>query len=281
MNIVLSYASWPLRLAGAADLYWRYTGVSLRAQMQYKASFWMLSLAQFLVTGMEFLGIWMLFARFGSLRGWSLAGVALLYGLVNVSFALADAFGRGFDMFSNLVKTGDFDRLLLRPRSLALQVAARELLLTRVGRLAQGVAVLAWALHALPIGWTAARMVFLLATIAGGTALFFALFVLQATVSFWTIESLELMNILTYGSTEAGQYPLTIYRTWFRLFFTFVAPLASVNIIPARVLLCANPPVLYSFAPLVGFFFLVVAPLRAGVPRGTCCCQRRVLRSLQ
>ncbi|XXX55556.1 ABC-2 family transporter protein [Sorangium sp. So ce124] len=59
--------------------------------------------------------------------------------------------------------------------------------------------------------------------------MFYGLLVLQATLCFWTVESLEIMNAWTYGGTEAAQYPLTLYRDWFRRFFTFVVPLASVS----------------------------------------------------
>src|SRR2546423_14338654 len=107
--------------------------------MQYRASFLMLAAGQLLITGIDFLGIWALFSRFGSLRGWRLPEVALFYGVTNVAFAIAEAFGRGFDQFSNLVKSGDFDRLLLRPRGTAFQVAGMELQLMRCGRLIQGI----------------------------------------------------------------------------------------------------------------------------------------------
>ncbi|HZP82029.1 MAG TPA: ABC-2 family transporter protein, partial [Chthonomonadaceae bacterium] len=123
-------------------LYGKMLGLSLRSQMQYRASFVMLTLGHLITTGVEFLGIWALFHRFGSLRGWTLPEVALFYGIANVAFALAEGFGRGFDTFANLVKSGDFDRLLLRPRDTAFQVAAQELQLMRVGRLLQGGAAL-------------------------------------------------------------------------------------------------------------------------------------------
>ena len=139
------------RLVDAVRLYCRYVGVSLRAQMQDKTSFWMMSFAQLLASGSAFIGMWVLFTRFGSLRGWSMAEVALFYGVINVAFAFADSFGRGFDIFSNMVKGGDFDRVLLRPRSLALQIGAQELLLTRIGRFTQAGLVLGWALHTLPV----------------------------------------------------------------------------------------------------------------------------------
>lgn len=129
----------------ATRLYLRLLGVSVRSQMQYRVSFVLLSIGCLLATSIEILAIWALFGRFESLAGWTLAEVALFFGLVNVAFSLADGFGRGFDLFSRLVKSGEFDRLLLRPRSTALQVAGQELTLMRVGRLVQGLAVLRWA----------------------------------------------------------------------------------------------------------------------------------------
>ncbi|MEE2831463.1 MAG: ABC-2 family transporter protein [Candidatus Latescibacterota bacterium] len=52
---------------------------------------------------------------------------------------LIDATSRGFSSFETMVKSGDFDRLLLRPHSAALQLAGQELSLLRVGRFALSV----------------------------------------------------------------------------------------------------------------------------------------------
>ena len=68
---------------------------------------------------------------------------------------------------------------------------------------------------------------------------------------------------MTYGGTEAGQFPLSIYRPWFRRFFTFVVPLACVSYFPALTILGRSDPFLASFpwlgwtAPLVGVAFLL------------------------
>ncbi len=245
-------------------LYFRLLGVSLRGQMQYRASFLMLAAGQFLITGMEFVGIWALFDRFGSLRGWSLPEVALLYGTVNVAFAFADAFSRSFDNFPNLIKQGEFDRVLLRPRGTALQVAGQELTLMRAGRLIQGLMVLLWAAGNLGLAWTPAKVTLLLGAVAGGACLFTGLFILQATMAFWTVETLEIMNTVTYGGTETAQFPMSIYRPWFRRFFTVVVPLACVNYLPMQAILgrADGPRLLGWLAPLAGPAFLLVA-LRA------------------
>src|SRR5204863_7858896 len=142
--------------------------ISLRGQLQYRANFVLQTLGHLLVTFIEFLGLWALFDRFGNLRGWALPQVAMMYGMISISFALSDAFSRGFDWFANTIRSGDFDRILLRPRSSVLQISGQEITLKRIGRLVQGMAVLIWAASATDVHWSAARILLLLAAIVGG-----------------------------------------------------------------------------------------------------------------
>jgi len=232
--------------------------------MEYRANTFLYVIGQFLITGIEFLAIWSLFDRFGSLEGWSLPQVALLYGMANISMALATAFTRGFEVFDQMVKAGGFDRLLLRPRSTALQVTAQHLHLARLGRLVQGLAVLVWAVAALDVEWGVGKPVLLVAAVLGGACLFSALFVLQATMCFWTTESLEIVNTVTFGGLETAQYPIAIYARWFRRFFTFVIPLACMNYFPSVAITGGPDPVgtpawVSWLSPLAGFLFLLLA----------------------
>ena len=218
-------------------LYLRYIGMSLRAQLQYRASVTMYACGNLLTTGLEFFAIWALFERFGQIQGWTLAEIALLYGMANVAFALAEIFARGFKVFDQMVKSGDFDRLLLRPRSTAFQVGAHHIDLIRLGRLVQGITVLAYAIATLPVDWSVAEALLLAAAIFGGACTFSGLFILYGTLSFWTVEGLEIANTVTYGGVETTQYPLSIYADGFRRFFTYVIPLAFLNYIPAVAIL--------------------------------------------
>ncbi len=254
------------------SLYLGYVSLSVRSQLQYRASTVLLALGNLVVTGVEFLGLWALFDRFGRIQGFSLPEVALLYGMANVSMALAEAFTRGFDHFDQLVKSGEFDRLLLRPRGTAFQVVAQDLQLLRLGRLAQGLVVLAWATSRLDVVWSIGPAALLVAAVLGGACLLSGLFVLQATLAFWTVESLEIMNTLTYGGVETAQYPLPIYDRWFRDFFTFVVPLACLNYFPHLAIAnvedpLGTPAVVAWLSPLAGPVFLAVslAAWRVGV----------------
>jgi ABC-2 type transport system permease protein len=257
----------------AIRLYRRYVGVSLRSQMQYPGSFALTSIGAFVATGVDFIAVWALFSRFRHIEGWQFGEIALFYGVISVAFAIADGLTRGFDLFGEMfVKTGDFDRLLVRPRSTVLQLLGYELRATRIGRLAQGLLVWFVATQLTPIAWTWSTWATLLFAVAGGAALFSGILVLQATLAFWTVESLEIANTLTYGGVEAAEYPLDIYARWFRNFLTFVVPLGCVSYFPVAAVLghadrTGLPPELLRLTPALGFVFLGVSLLvwRLGV----------------
>ncbi len=215
----------------------RLAAASVRSEMEYRGSFFMHGIGHFFMALTEIGGIWALFARFGSIRGWSLAEVALLYGMANVSFGIAEWVSRGFDSFEGMVKSGTFDRVLLRPRGTILLVAGSDFAVKRFGRLIQGLMIIGWAAHTLDLGWSGGRVGLLIAAVLGGGCLFAGVFVIQATVCFWTVETLEMMNIVTHGGLEAGEFPLEIYATWFRRLFTWIIPLACLNYLPALAIL--------------------------------------------
>jgi ABC-2 type transport system permease protein len=246
-------------------LYGRYVRASLRSQMQYPASFLLTSLGAFAATSVDFLALWALFSRFHEVAGWRFGEVALFYGVIGVAFALADGLTRGFDVFGEqFVKTGDFDRILVRPRSTILQLLGYELRATRVGRLAQAAVVWAIAARLTNVAWTWDAWATLLFAVGGGMALFSGILVLQATLAFWTVESLEIANTLTYGGVEAAQYPLDVYARWFRNFLTFVVPLGCVSYLPVAAVLgraakTGIAPEILRLTPGLGFVFLGVA----------------------
>ena len=253
----------------ALRLYARMIAHSIRGQMQYRANLAMLSFGYAATSLIEYLGMWALFDRFGALSGWTLAEAGVFYGMGNIAFALCEMFMREFDTFHHRVKSGDFDRVLLRPRSTVLQMLGAQCQLMRTGRLLQGAAVLAVSLSALDMAWGVDRWCLMGLSILGGGMLFGGIIVLQATSTFWTIESLEIWNSITFGGVTIAQYPLDIYQKPLRYLFTYLVPLVAMSYWPCAYLLGrGHAPVWLSWtSPLVGlgFFGLSLAVWRFGV----------------
>ncbi|WP_026563194.1 ABC transporter permease [Bacillus sp. UNC41MFS5] len=240
-------------------IYIKYVMIHFKSQMQYLKSFWLLSLGQFFIPFTVFAGLYFLFEQFGQIKGWQFFEVALCFGSIHMAFALSECFARGFDSFSSLVRNGEFDRLLVRPRSTFLQVLGSKFEFTRFGRLLQSAVVLIWAMTNLNIEWNIVKAVTLLLMIVSGVLIFTGIYILAATLCFWTIEGLEVVNIFTDGGREMAQYPLNIYQKWVARFFTFVIPFGTVNYLPLLSILGKNSgnEIYYMLTPIAGSLFIL------------------------
>lgn len=238
-------------------LYRQYVSIVVRGMMQYKASFLLNSLGQFLVSFSVFLGIYFMFRRFHQVKGYSYSEVLLCYAIVLMEFSLAEMWARGFDTFSGLVRSGEFDRVLVRPQGEILQVLGSRFELTRLGRMSQAVVMLVYAFCTAEIHWTVGRVCTFLFMLVGGTAVFSGLFLIYAALCFFTLEGLEFMNVLTDGAREYGKYPLDVYGKRVLQFTTVLVPYALIQYYPLQYILgrTANP--IYIFLPLAAVLFLL------------------------
>ncbi len=253
----------------AIRLYGKFVSMHLRCAMQYKVSFALTMLGQFLTSFSALLSVYFLFDRFHGVEGFSFSEVLLCFSVVLLSFSLAECFARGFDRFSVIISNGEFDRILTRPRNEIFQVLTHTIEFSRLGRLVQAVLVLCYALPTSGVYWTVDRVLLLVLMVLGGVALFSGLFLVYAGFCFFTIEGLEFMNIFTDGGREFGSYPMSIYGKELLRFFTFVVPLACVQYYPLLYLLGRDTSFWNYAAPLAGFVFWLPAWLfwRVGVRR--------------
>lgn len=238
-------------------LYFKYMGMILKTQMQYKASFFMTTLGQFLISFTTFIGMYFMLSRFNSVNGFTFSEILICFSVMLMAFSVTECFARGFDVFPRLIRSGDLDRILVRPRNEVFQVLTSNMEFSRAGRLLQAVLMLAYAIPASGVSWTADKILTLVFMMAGGVAVFSALFVLYAGFSFFTIEGLEFMNIFTDGSREFGKYPLSIYGEGMLKIYTYVVPIALFQYYPFLYLVGRSDNIGLIFLPLLGFLFMI------------------------
>ncbi|MBN2795924.1 MAG: ABC-2 family transporter protein [Clostridia bacterium] len=238
-------------------LYLKYLKIHFMSQMEYRTAFILLTIGQFFVPFLIFVSMVLLFKKFDHLMGWTLPEVALIYGIIHISFSVSEGLARGFDSFSNLVRTGDFDRLLVRPRSTVIQVLGSKFEFTRLGRFFQSLVVLTYALLHINIHWTFLKILYLMLIVLSGITVFIGIFILGAALSFWTVDGLEIVNIFTDGGREMAQYPLGIYSKFIKRFFTFVIPFGLVNFYPILFLLEKSDKSLYAISPFFALIFIM------------------------
>lgn len=219
----------------AISLYIKLIIVQIRSQMEYRVSFWMELLSTAVLNGSYFLALALILERFGNIAGWTLGEVALIAGMAEMGFALMDLFFSGFDpgFFSELVRMGKLDQLLLRPVNISLQIFGSKFLIRRMGRFLEGLIIFIIGLSLTKIHWTIGKIVYLPVVLVSIVIGMGALFMAGATLIFWTVQPVEVVNVVTYGGNEIMSYPMTIYPRWIQRIFTYVFPLIFLNYLPA------------------------------------------------
>jgi ABC-2 type transport system permease protein len=253
-------------MLSALDLYRRLVSIQLRAQLQYPVTFWFSIITTGLTTTLSFGSLALVLQRFENIGGWTLGEVGFLFGMVEVAFGTMDMIFSGFDPphFGRNVRLGQLDQLLLRPNNIILQLLGSRFELRRLGRIAQGMIILGIGLGLTEIKWTLLKIAYLPLVFVSLVSFFGGLFIVGATITFWTVESIEFINIFTYGGTEMMAYPMHIYQDWLRRFFMFIVPAIFLNYYPALYFLDKPDPFSLPFfapflAPLVGITTLMAA----------------------
>lgn len=227
-----------------------------RCAMQHKKSFFMQFFGQTIMSLSMLLSVSLMTERFGIIEGFTPQQTLVCFSINLGGFTFAELFFRGFDMFPGMIRRGDFDRVLLRPQSTMLSVLCSDAAFHRAGRLIQTVATLCVVLPNCGIDWNAARLFALALMLVGSSVLFAALFTLRATIAFFTVESIEFMNIFVDGAREFGSYPVGIYGKFILNLLTFLLPIACTQYYPLLYLL-ERGPFWYALLPLCGFVFWI------------------------
>ena len=242
-------------------LYCRLAGAHIRSAMQHRGSFIMSMVRNGISSFGDLARLLLLGFAFGALGHWSQAEIAVLYGIVTLSFAIATSVGSALFSFSGMVRKGDVDRLMMRPHLVLFQVLASKVDLTRFGRFSMGAIGLVYGIVTQPQPFGAAQYGMIVLCIASGVMLFVGILLLQGATCFWTVEGMEAFNALTYGGIAMASYPLEIYKNWLRDFFMFIIPLGFLNYLPAMMLFgkeLAYPAWMAYMAPVAGAAFLAV-----------------------
>ena len=229
-----------IRPLGHAATYGRIAWLWVRAAWQYRVSFFLLMVGNGLITGLDFVGLWIMFAHLDDLAGFALHEVALLYGSASLALGIADTLIGSVERIGTYVRTGRLDQMLTKPVPLLVQVCADQFTLRRLGRISQATLVFAWACTY--VDWTPLRVLVAVSMVLSGAVIFFGLFVGFSCVQFWTTDATELANAFTYGGATVTQYPLSIFPREVLLGLTFVVPVAFANWYPTLYLLGREDP---------------------------------------
>jgi len=242
-------------------LYLDYFKMHFKSEMQYKTSFILSFISQFFVFFGYYFTIICLFNKFDNINGYTLYHILLVFGIIQFGHSFCETFFRGIDQFDDLIINGEFDRLLLRPKNIILQVCGFEISFIKLSRFLQSIIVLLIAIININITWNIYKIITLLFMLLSSILIFLGTIILAASYCFFTIKGLEVRNIFTDGCKHMAQYPISIFNKGFRFFFTFIVPFAFVNYYPLLYLLDIKTNKLLIISPILTIIYLIISVL--------------------
>jgi len=214
-------------------LYFKYIRMNFLTGLQYKG--WPIMVLQVMIVVItDPIGLIFMFSRFGSIGEWSVERIILIYAMAVTSFGLAETFCRGFDCFPwRMIRTGDFDRVLLRPCSMFVQVAGSYFHIHRLSRVFGGICAIIWCLWRQGVVISLFDVLTLILALAGGFLAYTGVFIMTSGIAFFTIKGLDWIYIFTNASYQVTRCPIDYMPKVLRYLFTFFMPMLVVSYYPA------------------------------------------------
>ncbi|MCL2527030.1 MAG: ABC-2 family transporter protein [Defluviitaleaceae bacterium] len=217
-------------------VYRQFVKINLLSGMEYKG-WWLMIFQVLLTTFGDPLAVVLIFSRFGSIGDWDMERIMLMYAMAFTAYGLGETLFRGFSYFPfRMIRSGDFDRVLLRPKSLFVQVSASYFHIHRAARPFMGLCIIVWSLNRMGVQFTFLNVTMLIFAIIGGFLTYAGVFVLSSGVAFFTINALDWIHVLTSASREVVRVPTPYLPRALRYVFTFFMPMLVIIYFPASAI---------------------------------------------
>lgn len=213
-------------------LFW---ATAIAAELEYRLNFVIAALSSLGNLAGSLFGLFLFYRTGYQFQGWSWDEALLVLGM----FTLLQGFAAtvlipNLNKIVTQVQQGTLDFVLLKPISSQFWLSTRIISPWGLPDLAFGLIVIAYAGHHLGLPWSA-YLLALPPLIFGAISLYSLWFMLGAT-SIWFVKVYNVTEVLR-GLLEAGRFPIAGYPAAYRIFFTFVIPVAFLTTIPAQAML--------------------------------------------
>ena len=242
-----------------------YTKTIMKAWFQYRTDAFLSSFTVFLREATGVIVIYFTLLKFGSLGGWNLYEMLFLYSLLFLTYGIMIIFFTGLRDFGKTVRSGNFDRFILRPRGLLFQIIFTNAdWFAAVGHGGLGIVLFVLSANKVGIVWSMGKIIYYLFTVLGGVLIQGAIFLFLATLNIYLLETGSLKELFYWNMRKFAGYPVSIFHKVIQVCMIYVVPFAFVNYFPAQYLLRKSDMALYPeiymyLTPILGLAMYLLA----------------------
>lgn len=242
------------------SLYWLFLKNRLKILLEYRVNFFIGAVSTVFVQAAGLLAIWVVMGQIPDLEGWSLAEILLIYGMITLAKSINHMFADNlWTLGRDYVRTGTFDRFLVRPINPLFHLLADRFCHDGIGNFLVGFLLVVVAASRLDIAWTPMHIGYLGLMVLSGGVIFIALNLITAVSGFWLMDSVPVTRVV-FEMHEFAKYPLAIYPRAIGVLLTVLIPYGFASFFPASYLMgrAINPALAWG-APLVAAVLMLIA----------------------
>jgi ABC-2 type transport system permease protein len=218
-----------LRVLG---LFW---ATAIAAELEYRLNFVVTAVISLGGLAGSLFGLFLFYRTGYQFEGWSWEAALLVLGLFTVLQGFsAMVLSPNLNKIVTQVQEGTLDFVLLKPISSQFWLSTRVISPWGLPDVVFGLAMVGYGGSRLGLGWADYALA-LLPLGLGAISLYSLWFMLGAT-SIWFVKIYNVTEVLR-GLLEAGRFPIAAYPVAYRVFFTFVVPVAFLTTVPAQAML--------------------------------------------
>lgn len=254
-------------MANSIHLIAVYTKTIMKAWFQYKVDAVLRSLAVFLRESTGIIVIYFALLKFDTLNGWNLPEMLFLFSLLFLTYGIMILFFTGLRDFGRTIRTGGFDRFLLRPRGVLFQlIFVNADWFAAIGHGGLGLLLFLLSAGRVGIQWSVFNVVYYIFALVGGVLIQGAIFLLLAALNIYLLETGSLKEAFYWNMRKFAGYPISIFNKPIQICMIYVVPFAFVNYFPAQYLLrkpdmLQYPQIYLYLTPVVGGVLFLAAYL--------------------
>jgi ABC-2 type transport system permease protein len=218
-----------------------FAGASISAQLEYRMNFVISALGSLLTAGGALFGLLILSSDGQPIGGWSYREATVVVGLFTVVQGfIGTLLYPNLNKIAEAVRLGTMDFNLLKPIDAQFLVSTRNINVFHLIDVLVGAALIGWAASGLE-GVTLGGLLLALALVAAALMIVYAIWFALTTTAFWFVK-VENVTELFNGVFRAGQFPVSVFPGWLRLFFTAIVPIAFITTAPAEAIIGRTRP---------------------------------------
>lgn len=213
-------------------LFW---SAAISAEMEYRFNFIIATLSSLGNLAGSIFGLFLFYRTGYSFPGWSWDAALIVLGI----FTLLQGFSATF-LAPNLnrivrhVQEGTLDFVLLKPIRSQFWLSTHTLSPWGLPDLIFGCIIIGYAGKRLGLGID--DYLLSIFPLGCGLVILYSLWFMLGSTSIWFVKIYNVTEVLR-GLLEAGRYPIVAYPAAYRVFFTFVVPVAFLTTVPAQAML--------------------------------------------